>query len=455
MSRKLCLLIFEGVLIYVCGLAVVYIRFAGEASQVLIDKSGWLKLLLSTVVAHGSFYLFDLYDFSLIRPRSLLAIRIFQACGLSAMTLAIIFYFAPQLLVGRNVFFLQFVLVLTVVLCLRVVIMWFLGNPRLAEQVLIVGTGNNAIELAREILAHREDGFEVVGFVGSDPGLVGKSLINPRVIGTVSEIEEVVHRSHVDRIVIAISDERGLLPLKSLLDLKLRDDVAIEEAPLFYERLAGKISTEQLRPSQLIFANSSRWIRFYRRWHRVADVFFALFGLILTLPLMLLTAIAIKLDSQGPVFYAQERVGFRNRVFRIIKFRSMNINAEADGPRWADVGDLRVTRVGRLIRKLRIDELPQLINVIRGEMSFIGPRPERPMFVEELSRRIPYYSQRHWVKPGITGWAQVRYPYGASIKAAIEKLQYDLYYIKNQSLVLDTIILFETARIVLFGRLAR
>jgi len=304
-------------------------------------------------------------------------------------------------------------------------------------------------------LARREEGFHLVGFVGNEPRLLGQSLINPRVIGMVSELEDVVRTSRTDRIVIAVGDERGRLPLDSLLELKLRDDVAIEEGPAFYERLAGKINTDQLRPSQLIFANSSRWTRFYRRWRRVADVLLAFFGLVVTSPLMVLTAIAIKLDSRGPVFYTQERIGIRSRVFKIIKFRSMRTDAEAEGPRWADSKDSRATRVGRLIRKLRIDELPQLLNIIRGEMGFIGPRPERPVFVEQLERQIPYYAQRHWIRPGLTGWAQVRYSYGASVKDAIEKLQYDLYYIKNQSLALDTMILLETARIVLFGRLAR
>ena len=455
MSRKVFLLIIESALIYLCGIAAVYLQFAGDSRQVLVNEHAWLKLLLPMVVVQGSYYLFDLYEFSLIRMQSRLALRIFQALGLSAITLALIVHFVPQMWIGRNVFLVHLLLMLTAMSWWRLFAMWLLRNPRLAERVLIVGTGKHAVELAREVLTRREGGFRVIGFLGDDPRLLGQSLINPRVIGMVSELEQVVRSFRAERIVIAVGNQRGSLPMDSLLELKLRGDVAVEESSSFYERLTSRISTEELRPSQLIFATSSRWTCLYRRWHQVADLVLAFFGLVLSSPVMLLTAIAIRLESPGPIFYTQERVGLRNRVFKMIKFRSMRLDAEADGAKWAEERDPRATRVGRIIRKLRIDELPQFVNVIRGDMSFIGPRPERPIFVERLERDIPYYSQRHWVKPGLTGWAQVRCPYGASPEAALEKLQYDLYYIKNQSLLLDTIILFETARIVLFGKLAR
>jgi sugar transferase (PEP-CTERM system associated) len=237
--------------------------------------------------------------------------------------------------------------------------------------------------------------------------------------------------------------------------MKLRDGLAIEESDSFYERLTGKVSTGTLRPSWLIFSGPSRRMIFYGQLRRLLDVSLSVAGLLLSLPIMALTAVAIKLDSRGPILYRQTRLGQRNRPFTIMKFRSMRTDAEPDGAVWAEEEDPRITRVGRVIRKLRIDELPQFINIIRGEMAFIGPRPERPEFVAQLERQIPYYSQRHLVKPGLTGWAQIRYPYCASVEDAVQKLQYDLYYIKNQSLLLDVITLFETVRIVLFGRGAR
>jgi len=245
------------------------------------------------------------------------------------------------------------------------------------------------------------------------------------------------------------------MPLGSLIEMKLRDGLAIEEAHSFYERLTGKISIETLRPSWLIFSGPTRRKVLYNQIRRLLDISLSIVGLIFSLPLMALAAVAIKLDSQGPILYRQRRVGQRNQTFTIMKFRSMRVDAEPEGPKWAEKDDPRVTRIGKIIRKLRIDELPQFINILRGEMTFVGPRPERPEFVETLEKQIPYYSQRHLVKPGLTGWAQIRYPYCASVEDAVQKLQYDLYYIKNQSLMLDMITLFETIRIVLFGRGAR
>ncbi len=454
-SRALCILLFESLLTYLCGLGAIYIRFASEARDALVGERGWLKVILLMVIVQGSFYVFDLYDFRLIRRRITLYIRIFQAIGLASIALAVVFYCVPQVMLGRGVFLVSLLLMLTVMACWRVFAMWLLGHPRLAERVLILGTEKGAVDLAREVLERREVGYEVVGFVGDDPKLLGQSLINPRVIGLTPDLEEIVRRYRPDRIVVAISQRRGRLPLDPLLRLKLRSDVAVEDSTSFYERLTGKISTEMLRPSWLIFSNISPGLPVYKRIRRFVDVVMALFGFITSLPLMVLTVLAIKLDSRGPVFYTQERVGTHNETFKIIKFRSMRVDAEKGGPVWADEADPRVTRVGRIIRKLRIDELPQFVNVIWGDMSFIGPRPERPVFVAQLEREIPYYSQRHMVKPGLTGWAQIRYPYGASVEDAIEKLQYDLYYIKNQSPVLDAIILFETVRIILFGRGAR
>jgi sugar transferase (PEP-CTERM system associated) len=326
---------------------------------------------------------------------------------------------------------------------------------RLAERVLILGTDLQAVAVAREIIQRRGRGYEVIGFVGHDFALVGKSLINPRVIGVMDDLEELVRRRRPDRIVVALSDLRDKAPLDLLLRLKVRDEIQVEEASRFFERLTGKVNTDHLQNGRMVFAEMGRWARPYRRLRRAFDVVSSLIGMALSLPLMILTAVAIRVESPGPVFYTQERVGLHGRKFRIFKFRSMQDDAEAQGPVWACENDPRVTRVGRIIRRLHIDETPQFFNILRGEMSLIGPRPERTEFVERLEKRIPYYSERHLVKPGLTGWAQVSYPYGASYEDAREKHQYDLYYIKNQSPLLDAIILLETARVVLFGHSSR
>jgi sugar transferase (PEP-CTERM system associated) len=433
----------------------VYLRFGSDAPTVLDSGRGLFKILLMVVVTQASFYLFDLYDFQELRKRGVLYIRTLQALGLTAIVLSMIFYVFPQMLFGRGVFLLSLLFMLSTMIFWRLFVIWLLGHPRLAERVLIVGTEKNAIGVAREALERPEHGYTIVGFVGDDPGLVGQSLINPRVLGLTQDLQQIVSRYHVGRIVLAINERRGHMPLDSLIEMKLRDGIAIEESDSFYERLTGKISTGTLRPSWLIFSSSSRRIAFYRHVRRLLDVSLSVVGLILSVPVMILTAIAIKLESRGPILYTQTRVGQRNQNFTIMKFRSMRVDAEPDGAVWAEEHDPRITRVGRIIRKLRVDELPQFVNIIRGEMAFVGPRPERPEFVAQLEREIPYYSQRHLVKPGLTGWAQIRYPYCASIEDAIQKLQYDLYYVKNQSLLLDVITLFETVRIVLFGRGAR
>jgi len=253
---------------------------------------------------------------------------------------------------------------------------------------------------------------------------------------------------------VALDERRGSLPVDELLQCRLKG-IHVDDGVSFSERLLGKLSVESLPPSSIIFSNGFRGVLVYRGIKRWLDLFASLFGVILFLPLYILIALAIKLDSRGPVFYRQERVGQDGRLFSLIKFRSMTVDAEKDGPVWAVVNDQRVTRVGRWIRKLRLDEIPQLINVLKGEMSLVGPRPERPYFVKRLEKEIPFYSHRHVVKPGITGWAQILYPYGATREDTQEKLKYDLYYIKHLSPMMDLRIITETAKIVLLGRGAR
>jgi sugar transferase (PEP-CTERM system associated) len=249
-----------------------------------------------------------------------------------------------------------------------------------------------------------------------------------------------------------MGERRGQLPTQELLRLSLAGIVSIEEGASFSERVTGRVSLSMLRPSWLIFSGRGRQARISGIARSVVHRLVALIGGILSLPIGLLTAVLIKLDSRGPVFYRQVRVGQNGRPFTLLKFRSMRVDAEEAGPVWASKGDDRVTRLGRIIRKIRVDEIPQFWNILRGEMNFVGPRPERPHFVAQLAQEIPYYEQRHLIPPGLTGWAQIKYAYGASIEDARQKLQYDLFYVKNQSLILDAIVLFETIKIILFGR---
>ena len=443
----------EAALLYSSTIAAVYLRVgADDAWFELVTKSGVWKAGLATVLCLAGFYLFDLYDFVVMHDRRELVLRLVQALGLAWIVLALCFYFYPGLMLGRSVSLIALPLALGLMVAWRVSIHWFLGHPDFGERVLIVGSGDSAVEIAREVLSRPDAGYRIIGFVGNDAEQLGKSLINPRVVGLTEHLGDIVKSANVDRIVVAMGERRGQFPSDKLLQLSLAGHVSIEEGAAFYERITGRVSLSMIRPSWLIFTGPGRKAKLAMLSRAVVHRTAALIGAILSLPLVIVTAILIKLDSRGPVFYKQERVGKNGRPFTLIKFRSMRTDAEADGPVWASKGDDRTTRVGRVMRKIRVDEIPQFWNILRGEMSFVGPRPERPHFVAQLAQEIPFYEQRHLIAPGLTGWAQIKYPYGASIEDARQKLQYDLFYIKNYSLVFDAIILFETIKIILFGR---
>ena len=452
-GRTLVLLVGEALLVYGAIIGAVYLRVGVENSYFeLVTKDGYWKAGVATFFCLASFYLFDLYDFVAMYDRRELVLRLVQALGLAWIALALSFYFYPALMLGRSIALIALPLALTLMVTWRVSIHWVLGHPGLGERILIVGSGDAAVEVAREVLSRPDAGFRVVGFVGTDSELLGKSLINPRVIGLTEELGEIVASQNVDRIVVAMGERRGQFPTDKLLQLSLTGRVTIEEGAAFYERITGRVSLSMIRPSWLIFTGPGRQRKFASLVRTTVHRSAALLGAILSLPIVILTAILIKLESRGPIFYKQERVGKNGRPFVLMKFRSMRVDAEKDGPVWASKGDDRTTRVGRIIRKIRVDEIPQFWNILKGEMNFVGPRPERPHFVSQLAQEIPYYEQRHMIAPGLTGWAQIKYAYGASIEDAKKKLEYDLYYIKHQSLMLDATIMFETIKTILFGR---
>jgi sugar transferase (PEP-CTERM system associated) len=389
----------------------------------------------------------------IVADRRELFVRIIRALASASFLLAALYYWFPSLIVGRGVFMIAALLVVALVIGWRIAFEWIGRSVRPRERLLLVGTNAAAIELARELYGRRHElGVEIVGFIDPDPARVGSPVINPGVIGTFDDIPSIVHTRSVDRVVVSLSDARGKLPVDKLLEMKL-DGVSFDHLASVYEEYTGKIAVENLRPSWLIFSDGfkkSRMLSAIKRW---IDLTIATLGLIIALPLMVLIALAIRLTSPGPVLYHQSRVGRHGGLFTIHKFRSMRADAEASsGPVWAQKGDARVTPIGRWLRRLRLDELPQLWNILRGDMSFVGPRPERPSFVSELTRDIPYYGQRHIVRPGLTGWAQVCYTYGASTEDALQKLQFDLYYIKNLSIALDLFIMIQTLKTVMHAK---
>jgi sugar transferase (PEP-CTERM system associated) len=344
-------------------------------------------------------------------------------------------------------------LVLTLVAGWRLAFEWVTRYAKPRERLLVVGTSAAAVALARELFGRRNElGIEIVGFVDPDRSRIGAPVINPGVIGTIEDIPSIVRARGVNRVVVSLADARGKLPMDKLLDIKL-DGVTFDHLASVYEEMTGKIAVENLRPSWLIFSDGFRKSRLLRSAKRLVDIAGALVGIILTAPLMLIVAAAVKLTSPGPALYQQRRVGQHGRIFTVHKFRSMRKDAEAGtGAVWAQKNDARITTVGKIIRKTRMDELPQLWNVLAGDMSLVGPRPERPEFVEQLAKEIPFYGQRHIVRPGLTGWAQVRYTYTASVEDALQKLQYDLFYIKNLSISLDLFIIVSTVKTVIMRK---
>jgi sugar transferase (PEP-CTERM system associated) len=452
--RTIGLLIADAAIIYGSIILALYLRLGVEGSRYqLNERNGWLKILLATAVCALILYFYDLYDYTVMTNRRELMLRLVQALGIAWALLALVFYFVPPLLLGRGVSVISVPLVLILLLSWRFLIHYLTGHPEIGEKILVVGTGQAARDTAEAVLERRDAGYRIVGFV-TENGIKPQTKIGETtVIGTTLELDRIVKNEKIDRIVIAVRERRGTFPTETLLKMSLAGNVNIEECTSFFERVTGQVHVDMLRPSWLIFAGRPKDTHLKWAFREFTHRGLALIGLVLSLPIALLTAVLIKLESKGAVLYRQERVGKNGRLIKVIKFRSMRTDAEKGGvPVWAIAGDDRVTRVGRVIRKIRVDEIPQFWNILKGEMSFVGPRPERPHFVAQLAEEIPFYEHRHLVAPGLTGWAQIKYPYGASVADARQKLQYDLYYIKNQSLALDLVIVFETIKTVLFGK---
>jgi len=442
------LTVFAAELLLISGSVALAATLQGSTDLV----TGIWKVGLVTLVCQLCLYYNDFYDLTIVHSNRELVVRLFQAVGAASIVLAALYLAVPALMIGDGIFVSALVVFVIGILGWRLFFNMLTRRLRLEERILVVGTGNSARTVTRQILAQRDFAYRVIGFIDEDPRRIGERIVNPGIIGTPSDIPRLVREHQVDRIIVGLGDRRGRLPIDELLRAKM-SGVRVEDATTTYERVTGKILIDDLRPSWLIFSDGFRVSRLTRGMKRGIDLLLAVLLAIVSAPFMLLTAIAIAIESGLPVLYCQERVGENGRRFTLCKFRSMRLDAEEEGrPVWATDGDNRVTRVGRFIRKTRLDELPQLWNVLLGAMSFVGPRPERPYFVEELARQIPFYQQRHAVKPGLTGWAQVKYRYGSTVEDATEKLRYDLYYIKHLSVFFDLTIVFDTVKVVLFRK---
>jgi sugar transferase (PEP-CTERM system associated) len=447
--RSTTLVLLETGLILGAVLAVAVASLGVGAGDLVARTDILLRAVLVAVACQLCLYCSELYDDSrLTADRRELLARVLQALGATSLILAIIYHLFPRLAFDGVVFPLAALVVGALVIGWRVVFTWVSTQVGPNERLLLVGTSIAAQVLARELTERTELGARIVGFVDTQ----ASSPDDNSVIGTIEDIPSIVRAHAVDRVVVSLADARGKLPMDKLLEMKL-EGVTFDHLPSVYEEYTGKIAVENLRPSWLIFSSGFKASRMTKAAKRLMDVSIGFTGLVLSAPVIAVLGVAIKLTSRGPVIYSQDRVGQHGRLFKVRKLRSMRQDAEAaTGPVWASPTDDRMTPIGRFLRTTRLDELPQFWSVLAGHMSLVGPRPERPEFVQSLTRDIPFYGLRHAVKPGITGWAQVRYTYGATVEDALQKLQYDLFYIKNMSVWLDLLIVVDTFKTVILRK---
>jgi sugar transferase (PEP-CTERM system associated) len=443
--RTLILLVGEALIVGTSLLLGVMYANWEDSYLVLVYEHGYVKIIALTLLVLLGSHWFDLYDTSRLTTKGELYFRLLMVPGLLAFVLAAVSYFRPEYELGYGATEVGLLILTAALFGWRMGFTWLLQLPILIERVYVLGTGEQAQRLVLGLRKNPEIGVEVAGWTGKMEGAVTRESV-------AAHLKEVVHKHNVHRVIVAMPDRRGKIPMQELLDLRMQG-VKVEEATSWLEKISGKIEVEHLYPSWIVFGDGFRRSSIFQFSRRVLSIVISLTGLVLALPVIPFVVLAIKLDSKGPVFYTQTRVGKLGKIFKVVKFRTMREDAEASGgPQWAGDNDPRVTRIGKFLRTSRLDEIPQLWCVLNGDMAFVGPRPERPEFVEWLSKEIPYYGVRHMIRPGITGWAQVKYKYGSTVDDAREKLQYDLFYMKNASFGLDFMIMFLTIKTVILRR---
>ena len=446
-GRVAALLASEFILIYLCYVAATFAFLRFDAQVFLFFDNGWLRILIVAICLILGIYFHDLYSNLRVRLRDLIQYAGVVA-GAAFLAEALLSYLKlRQLVVPAAPMIAGSALTIIALLAWRIFFSGVLLKMMPSERVIFLGNSAIVQEIVAQLEAHPEKGLTPLGFVDDSNSPCGKRL------GSLSDLRDVVDRIRPSRIVVGLIERRSSLPVARLLELRL-SGIRIEDALSMYEAAFERISTRELRPSQLIFSSTELGPNRNRvMLQSVYSLAAAALATLIAAPVILSVAILVKLTSPGPALLRQQRVGKNDRLFTLYKFRSMVTNAEArSGAVWAQRNDPRITPVGRWLRRFRLDELPQLFNVLKGDMSIVGPRPERPEFVIELEKRIPYYRHRHCIKPGITGWAQINHKYGDTIEDTIVKLEYDLYYIKNLAPALDAVIMFRTAKVMLLSR---
>ncbi|HSW65164.1 MAG TPA: TIGR03013 family XrtA/PEP-CTERM system glycosyltransferase [Dissulfurispiraceae bacterium] len=438
--------------IFLAAIILYSVSLAGNGFLNPLDVRDGLSISFWLIVLAFNAYLFELYVPEVNYDAKHIFRRVTKSLFVSFVVFATISFLLPQFIFGRLTLFSALLFFGVGQFGWHVLFARFTYAPEFSQRILVVGTGRLARKIGN-LINSRNHKYYFVGFV--ECGSEGRVISDEEIVGSSAMICSIAEQKNANKIVVAVSDRRGRIPVKELLECKM-SGIDVMDAATFFEMMNGKLMIDHLVPSALIYSDGFRVNHTRKFFKRIVDICCALGLLVIVLPLLPLIALLVKLDSSGPVLFGQKRVGEGARQFIVLKFRTMRTDAEKlSGAVWAKKDDPRCTRVGRFLRKSRLDELPQLWNVLRGEMSFVGPRPERPEFVNELANAIPYYAKRHTVKPGITGWAQVSYAYGASVEDAYEKLSYDLYYIKHISVLFDMMIVLQTIRVVLFGRGSR
>jgi sugar transferase (PEP-CTERM system associated) len=457
------LVVVDALLAIIALLSAALLRFGyDEIATYCSDSQAVYMLIILVWCIIFSSHLMEVYDLDRAKRKREIFINIGFGIITSFFMLSVVYYLFPETMLGRGVLFLSLAIFCFLQSCWHMIFARWHNSPQFSQKVLILGNGELARQMG-ELAESNSRNFTLAGYalcnkddLKSQSEAQGANLVFLECVdGMADNLLDTARRVRADIIVVALSERRGVFPLQEVLRCKL-NGINVLDAPSFYEMVNGKLMLESITPSWFIFSTGFMRTNLFSLCKRAVDVILSMIGLILTMPFFPIIALAIKLDSPGPILFSQIRVGNHEELFRLYKFRSMAQDAEAkSGAVWAVKNDNRVTKLGRFLRSSRIDEIPQLINVFKGDMSFVGPRPERPEFVEKLKKIVPYYSKRHFIKPGLTGWAQVRYPYGASVEDALEKLRYDLFYTKNIGPFLDTLIFMETIKVVLFGRGAR
>jgi len=453
--RNVVFYIFEGFVIFSSVLlATVLLTFS---YSYLFDALLVLRIALMTFICQACLYYNDLYDFDISSSLSEMGIRLLQALGITSIALAIVYFLFPLAIIDQKIYVLSIFFLLVFIIGWRILYIQMLQKGIFNEHIIILGSSSLAVDIFNEIDSTLDCGYTVSIVIPDSADEAYPVELSDKIM-LLKEKEnlcQIASKMEINKVVVALKERRGAFPLEELINCRT-DGIEVIEGSSFYEMLTGKVLVTKINPSWLLFSSGFRKSKLKTIFKRVEDIIFSTVMLVLLAPLFVIVSILIKLESKGPVFFSQDRVGLNKKEYMMHKFRSMVQDAEKQtGPVWAQDNDTRVTRVGKIIRKFRIDELPQLWEVLIGKMSLVGPRPERKHFTDELEKKIPFYSQRFNVKPGLTGWAQVCYDYGATIEDAIEKLNYELFYIKNMSLLMDIIIILRTVKTVLFGRGAR